>query len=118
MRLADTKTKVIADRCRTARVRAGLLQKQLAEILGVTMGLISQWESGRIKKINPKHIEVLAKLAEVSVDWLSAKDITDTGGPVQWMSVSLNEIPKEFIQNQDFIKGVLWAEDKLKEKNT
>jgi hypothetical protein len=34
------------------------------------------------------------------------------------MSVSLNEIPKEFIQNQDFIKGVLWAEAKLKEKNT
>lgn len=116
--MVNTKTKVIADRCRTARVKAGFRQKELAGKLGVNMSLISQWETGRIKKINPKHIEVLAELAEVNVDWLFAKDITSTGAPTQWVSVSLNEIPKELIQNQDFIKGVLWAEAKLKEKNT
>ena len=70
-----TKVDVIAERCKTARTNAGLLQKQLAEKLGVTSGLVSQWEGGRIKKMNPKHVEVLAELAGVSVDWLSGKDV-------------------------------------------
>lgn len=70
-----TKVDVIAERCKTARTNAGLLQKQVAEKLGVTSGSISQWEGGRIKRMNPKHIEALAELAGVSVDWLSGKDI-------------------------------------------
>jgi transcriptional regulator with XRE-family HTH domain len=112
------KTNVIAERCKKARQKAGLEQRQLAEKLNVTPGLISQWETGRIKKINPEHMAVLADLAKVNIDWLSAKEFNLNGTSLQWVSISLNEIPKELFQNEDFIKGVLWAETKLMEKNT
>jgi transcriptional regulator with XRE-family HTH domain len=69
----------IGDRIRRARQAAGMSQRELAAALGVTHGLIGQWES---QHKNPGR-ETLRRLAEVTLTSMEAllRD-TDEAGPV------------------------------------
>lgn len=52
-----------------ARLRRGLSQKELAEIIGVKNTAISRWESG-YNKISTGKLIKLAQVLEVSTDFL------------------------------------------------
>ena len=51
------------------REEAGLTQKQLAHLLGITQGAVSQWESG-ISKPRADTLKKLADLLNCTVDEL------------------------------------------------
>ena len=57
------------NRIRELRKERGLLQKDLAEMLGVTQGTLSNWEKGRHDPDN-NALKFLATLFEVSVDYI------------------------------------------------
>lgn len=46
---------------RLARMKAGLTQKKVAELLGVTAGAVCQWEKG----MNKPRLDKLVKLADL-----------------------------------------------------
>ena len=51
------------------REEAGLTQKQLAHLLGITLGAVSQWESG-ISRPRADTLKKLADLLNCTVDEL------------------------------------------------
>ena len=56
-----------------ARKRAGLLQRQVAEALGVSMGAVAMWDTGR----NMPRADMLPKIAKLyncTVDELLRED--------------------------------------------
>ena len=69
-----------------ARRRAGLLQRQVAEVLGVSLGTVAMWDTGR-NKPRADMLPKIAKLYGVTVDELlsgneeqtAATDGTDGG---------------------------------------
>lgn len=63
-------------RLREARLRAGLTQAALAESLGVTRPLVSQWESGETTP-GLAHLTGLCRRLSVSADWLLGLDAQD-----------------------------------------
>ena len=52
-----------------ARRRAGLLQRQVAEVLGVSLGTVAMWDTGR-NKPRADMLPKVAKLYGVTVDEL------------------------------------------------
>ena len=52
-----------------ARRRAGLLQRQVAEVLGVSLGTVAMWDTGR-NKPRADMLPKIAKLYGVTVDEL------------------------------------------------
>lgn len=52
-----------------ARKRAGLLQRQVAEALGVSMGTVAMWDTGR-NKPRADMLPKIAKLYNCTVDEL------------------------------------------------
>lgn len=52
----------IGDRIRQCRLARGLTQLQLATLVGVTKGAVSQWELGGVKNVK---LETFLKLVEV-----------------------------------------------------
>lgn len=52
-----------------ARQRAGLLQRQVAEVLGVSLGTVAMWDTGR-NKPRADMLPKIAKLYGVTVDEL------------------------------------------------
>lgn len=59
----------IGHRIAAARMKAGLSQTELAEAVGVTRGLVGQWESHK-KKPGREIMGKLAKALTVSMDYL------------------------------------------------
>jgi len=60
----------IGKRIRQARRATGLKQHELGKMAGVTESAVSQWESGKIKKIMGPTLSRLARALKVSIDWL------------------------------------------------
>lgn len=61
-----------------ARRRAGLLQRQVAEALGVSMGTVAMWDTGR-NKPRADMLPRIAKLYRCTVDELLREDESTTG---------------------------------------
>ncbi|MCA8264829.1 MULTISPECIES: XRE family transcriptional regulator [Burkholderia cepacia complex] len=76
--------KTIGSRVRQLRIDAELSQESLARAVGVSQGLIAQIESG--KNQGTKHIAALARVLNVSVDWLE----TGTGEPSRKPAIGQN----------------------------
>ena len=61
----------LGDRLRKARLHAHLEQEEMAEKLGVTIGTISNWESGRVQPRNLRAVvEEWSELTGVDPIWL------------------------------------------------
>ncbi|WP_298029732.1 helix-turn-helix domain-containing protein [uncultured Dysosmobacter sp.] len=63
-----------------ARRRAGLLQRQVAEALNVSMGTVAMWDTGR-NKPRADMLPKIAKLYGVTVDELLSGDADPQRGP-------------------------------------
>ena len=59
-----------AIRVRQARRRAGLSQQGLAQALGVRRSAVSNWESSNAVTPTMENLVALAKLCDVSLEWL------------------------------------------------
>lgn len=68
----------LGDRIRTARLRAGLSQAELADELGTTQSVVSKWESGA-RVPNAESVGRLASTLSVSTDWLLGLDVSEAG---------------------------------------
>ena len=69
MRIPTIKGAQVGARIRQARERKGLSQEALAELLNVTKGLVSQYETG-LTSPPSKRFSQLAEVLGVSADWL------------------------------------------------
>ncbi len=56
------------------RLSLGLTQLDIAEAVGASDAAVSHWEDGRVKRLSPKYIPLLAKVLQLDVallvDWL------------------------------------------------
>ena len=68
--------KNIGDRIREARLKAGLTQRRLSELLGVSAHAVWSWEAGKMKP-TPEHLLELAYQCETSTDWLLGRDMVE-----------------------------------------
>ena len=66
----------IGTRVKEARVRAGLTQRQLSEMVGVSPHAVWSWEAGKMKP-TPEHLLELAYRCETSTDWLLGRDVVE-----------------------------------------
>ena len=57
----------IGELINSKRTEKGLTMKKLAELMGVSEGTISRWESGDIENIKRKKIEKLSKVLGISI---------------------------------------------------
>ena len=91
---APSKDKVISERIKIARnlVVPKLTQKELADMIGVSLDTIRNWEHGRALPDNEQRYEELAEIFNVKKEWLMNKDIPDI------INMSLN-ILKNFNPN-------------------
>lgn len=64
---------------KAARKAKGLTQIEVSNFIGLTQGTYSQWENGKVK-IDPMSLSRLAKLFDVTTDYLLGKD--DQPNPV------------------------------------
>lgn len=63
---------MLSVRIRTARVRAGLSQKDLAGLVGVSRTAVSNWESNAcIVRPSIERLEVICRSTNVSCEWLA-----------------------------------------------
>ena len=71
----------LKDLIRNRRIELGLTMKELAELIGVSEGTISRWESGEISNMKRDKIQLLAKALGVSpsviMGWDPSDDSTD-----------------------------------------
>jgi len=59
---------------RTARLKKGLTQRELAKKLGVVRETVSLWESGR-NRVNSEKLVRLSEILDCSVDFLCKKTL-------------------------------------------
>lgn len=62
------------DRIKKARMAKGMTQEELAEKLGVKFGVISKYETGRVKNLKRETIAALAEILDVKPSWLMCMD--------------------------------------------
>ena len=62
------------DRIRQARMAKGMTQEELADKLGVKFGVISKYETGRVKNLKRETIAALAEILDVKPSWLMCMD--------------------------------------------
>ncbi len=70
------KWKESAARIREARMRVGLTQREVSELLGVSTHTVWCWEAGKTKPTN-EHLVELASRCEVSTDWLLGREVVE-----------------------------------------
>ena len=63
-------------RIREARMRVGLTQREVSELLGVSGHAVWCWEAGKTKPSND-HLVELASCLEVSTDWLLGREVVE-----------------------------------------
>ena len=68
--------KSIGGRIKEARLKVGLTQKQVSELVGVTPHAVWSWESGKMKPTH-EHLLELAYQCETSTDWLLGRDVVE-----------------------------------------
>lgn len=63
---------MLSVRIRTARVRAGLSQQDLARLTGVSRTAVTNWESSaRVTRPSSERLEIICRLTNVSWEWLA-----------------------------------------------
>lgn len=62
------------DRIKKARMAKGMTQEELADKLGVKFGVISKYETGRVKNLKRETIAALAEILDVKPSWLMCMD--------------------------------------------
>ena len=70
----------MGSRLASARKKVNLTQEQVAQRLGVSRQAVSRWESDTACPETEKIVR-LARLLEVSCDWLLREEITDPSAP-------------------------------------
>ena len=60
----------VGGRIHAARVAKGLTMDQLAGLIGVSKGAVSQWESGKIKDLSADNLLKLSDALEVAARWI------------------------------------------------
>jgi len=81
-------TNVIGDRIRDLRDRRGFKQQELAEKIGASRQVLSNWERG-YTLVDTDGIARLAKILEVSTDYiLYGKDV-DSASPIKQIALAL-----------------------------
>ena len=70
MTMTDRRIETLAGRLRSARLFAGLEQKDVAEALHVGRPTVSMWENGK-NDIPASKLIALAELTRVSLDWIA-----------------------------------------------
>ena len=98
----------------TRRARK-LRQHQVAEHLDVSLGAVSQWEQGKTKP-NMRNLVLLAKLLNVSLDWLlsgveTASELKTADYQASHSNDSLSAISVEGLDSQQ--KQLIAAYSKL-----
>ncbi len=68
--------KSIGARIKEARLKAGLTQKRVSELAGVSPHAVWSWEAGKMKP-TPEHLLELAYQCETSTDWLLGRDVVE-----------------------------------------
>ena len=68
--------KGIGARIKEARLRAGLTQRRMSKLVGVSPHAVWSWESGKMKP-TPEHLLELAYQCETSTDWLLGRDVVE-----------------------------------------
>ncbi len=68
--------KSIGARIKEARLKVGLTQKEVSELLGVTPHAVWSWEAGKMKPTH-EHLVELAHRLETSTDWLLGRDVVE-----------------------------------------
>ena len=68
--------KSIGSRIKEARLKAGLTQRRVSELAGVSPHAVWSWESGKMKP-TPEHLLELAYQCETSTDWLLGRDVVE-----------------------------------------
>ncbi len=66
----------IGARIKDARLKAGLTQRQVAELVGVSDHAVWSWEAGKMKP-TPEHLLELAYRCETSTDWLLGRNVVE-----------------------------------------
>ena len=88
----------IGENIRTYRKAMNLTQEQLAEVLGVTVGAVSKWESDRS---NPEigMLPVLAELFGISVDALLGCHLSGKSIEQILESIKAMQLSKRYAQS-------------------
>lgn len=55
----------LSTRLKTARIKAGLTQIQLAELCGLTQAYIAKIENGGVKKLQEQTFKKISKIVEI-----------------------------------------------------
>jgi transcriptional regulator with XRE-family HTH domain len=71
----------VGGRIHAARVSKGLTMEQLADLVGVSKGAVSQWESGKIEKLSADNLLRLSDALEVAARWIW-EYTTPAGDPI------------------------------------
>lgn len=93
----------LKDLIRNRRIELGLTMKELAEIIGVSEGTISRWESGEISNMKRDKIQLLAKALGVSpsviMGWNPSDSTTDI--PSWYSDPTTAAIAQEIFEDKD-----------------
>lgn len=65
---------MLAKKLKETRLQKGFTQKEIADLLNVTQSSYSNWESGKAKPLR-KNIKKIAKILEVSPEYLLGRDL-------------------------------------------
>ena len=68
--------KSIGGRIKEARMKVGLTQKQVSELVGVSPHAVWSWEAGKMKP-TPEHLVELAHRCETTTDWMLGRDVVE-----------------------------------------
>jgi len=90
-----------ATRLRDLRLHFGLTQKQLAQLVGVTKGSVSQWEVGLVnpRNIKAENMERLCKVLQKPLEYLLDGKITQVSAkePVSGYEAEFDDFLKDCI---------------------
>jgi len=109
--------KLLGDRLKQIRVKAGLMQKDMANLLGLKLPGYNRIEKGKVE-ITLKHLIVIQKRFDISLDWLvSGKEAVrfDCEGFGDFTG-SIRQMLDNMRQDPGFLHGMLSSYHELKEK--
>jgi len=81
------------DRIRRCRIEAGLTQKQLGQLSGVSAAAVAQWESGDTKTLRPANLFKVARVLKKSAEWFITGSGEEQAGPD--LNKILNALPQD-----------------------
>ena len=97
----------IGDRLKQVRVKAGLLQKDIAEMLGLKMPGYNRIENNKVN-LTLEHLLTLKEIFDISIDWLITGEVVESevdrfGEFQENIKKMLNDMEKD----QVFLHGIL-----------